>query len=146
MTSQNFSSKCLSLDALKVRVKCGLMALLLHKRCTVWLQTPLAFAIERVDHWVLPLGGRVASEMICSLIFSSRLGFRPLRLRSLSPCIPSATNRFSQALTDGRLIPTFPAVSSWLSPSARHKMIRQRRTILCSAFGRATMDSSSACC
>src|SRR5271156_3594361 len=35
MTSQNFSSKRLSLDSLKVRERCGLISLDAHRRCTL---------------------------------------------------------------------------------------------------------------
>ena len=46
----DLASKFLSLESLKVRLRWGLMSLLLQRICTVWLLTPLARAILRVDH------------------------------------------------------------------------------------------------
>src|SRR3984893_12999936 len=50
MTSQNFSSKRLSLDSLKVRERCGLMSLAAHRRCTLAGDTLAARAIVRQLH------------------------------------------------------------------------------------------------
>src|SRR5438445_114060 len=47
MTSQNFSSNCLSFDSLKVRERCGLMSLAAHSRCTLAAEMPTAPAIGR---------------------------------------------------------------------------------------------------
>src|SRR5271155_5042099 len=51
MTSQNFSSKRLSLDSLKVRERCGLMSLAAHRRCTLAGEIPAARAIVRQPRW-----------------------------------------------------------------------------------------------
>src|SRR5580692_6608957 len=50
MTSQNFSSKRLSLDSLKVRDRCGLMSLAAHRRCTLAGEIAAARAIVRQLH------------------------------------------------------------------------------------------------
>src|SRR5947209_14435596 len=47
MTSQNFSSKRLSFDSLKVRERCGLISLAAHRRCTLAGEIPAARAIVR---------------------------------------------------------------------------------------------------
>src|SRR6266853_2033979 len=54
MTSQNFSSNCLSFDSLKVRERCGLMSLAAHSRCTLAAEMPAARAIVR--HSIAPDG------------------------------------------------------------------------------------------
>src|SRR5437773_3507168 len=50
--SRNFASR----DSLKVRLRCGLILCSCHKRFTVFLLTPCAFAISRQLQWVMPLG------------------------------------------------------------------------------------------
>src|SRR6195256_6438645 len=47
MTSQNFSSNCLSFDSLKGRERCGLMSLATHNRCTLAADMPAARGILR---------------------------------------------------------------------------------------------------
>src|SRR5205823_210992 len=63
MTSQNFSSKRLSFDSLKVRARCGLKSLAAHRRCTLAGEIPAARAIVReldllTNHNQLPQSAR----------------------------------------------------------------------------------------
>src|SRR5207248_1005701 len=51
-TTRNFASR----DSLNVRLRCGLILCSCHKRFTVFLLTPCAFAISRQLQWVMPLG------------------------------------------------------------------------------------------
>src|SRR5438477_100221 len=55
-TSVSFSRNFASRDSLKVRLRCGLILCSCHKRFTVFLLTPCAFAISRQLQWVMPLG------------------------------------------------------------------------------------------
>src|SRR6202011_3825604 len=56
-TSTSFSSKRLSLDSLKVSVRCGCSPRADQMRCTVALLTPCALASDRQLQCVSPSGG-----------------------------------------------------------------------------------------
>ena len=126
-TSQNFRSKCLSLDNLNVRVAWGLMSLALHNRCTVALDTPVAAAMPRTDQRVRFGGGRVAPRTIRSRTFGSMLGLRPPPLGVGQAIQADARKRRSHLITAARLMPSLRAVSAWLRPSARCSTINARR-------------------
>ena len=147
MTSQNFSSKCGSVDSLNVRVTCGLMSFARHNRRTVSFDTPVARAMPRTDQRVRPAGGWVAPRMIRSRTSGPMLGLRPRPPASASPAIPAARKRRSHLMTTGRLTPSARAVAAWLTPSARLSTIAARWCSRCAAVGRCvTASSASRCC
>jgi hypothetical protein len=65
MRSQNFSSKRLSVDSLKVRERCGLMSLAAHRRCTLAGEIPAARAVARQLHRPRWGGGVSACSTAC---------------------------------------------------------------------------------
>ena len=146
MTSQNFLSKFLSWESLKVRVTWGLMAFALQSRCTVAFDTPASCAMVRTDQRVRCAGGRVAPTMIFSRMGGAICSFRPRPLASLSPATPAWRNRCSQWITTRRPTPTFTAVSCWLKPSARLSMIHARRWSRWATEGRLTMARNARRC
>src|SRR5215471_2631038 len=83
MTSQNFFSNCLSLDSLKVRVRCGLMSLAAHKRWTVAFDTPALRAMVRQLHRPSVAGGVTTlsrtTRAACGVLQSGQtVGEKPL--------------------------------------------------------------------
>ena len=122
------------------------MALAAHSRCTVALDTPVALAIERTDQRVRPGGGWVARLTIAAWVSSATLGLRPRPWASARPARPAAPKRRSQSTTTGRLTPTRRAVSAWLKPSARSRMICARRTSRRVAVGRCTSRCNAPRC
>src|SRR5215472_7338361 len=77
MTSQNFVSKCLSLDNLKVRDKCGLMSLAAHRRWTVAFERPVIRAMLRQLHRPSAAGGVTALSSTMRTAAGGREGLRP---------------------------------------------------------------------
>src|SRR5215831_6450119 len=102
------------------------MSLALHSRCTVAFDTPVALAIVRTLQRFRFGGGCVARLRISLWVASAIVGLRPRPLASAKPASPACMKRFSHSTTTGRLTPTRRAVSSWLSPSARCRMICAR--------------------
>ena len=127
ITSQNFFSKFLSFEILNVRVTCGFTALALQSRCTVAFDTSIALAIVRTDHRVRFFGGRVALTMIFSRTCGAIRGLRPRPFASLKPSMPDFRKRCSQCTTTDWRTLTFRAVSVWLNPSARLRIIQALR-------------------
>src|SRR5271169_3395214 len=85
MTSQNFSSKRLSFDSLKVRERCGLMSLAAHSRCTLADDTPAARAIVRQLQRPRCGGGVTACSITCWTAASGSHGLPPRPVRSVNP-------------------------------------------------------------
>src|SRR5207244_12518454 len=77
-TSVSFSRNFASRDSLNVRLRCGLILCSCHKRFTVFLLTPCAFAFSRQLQLVMTLG----------LLFTLAWMLRSLCLFSSSPSSP----------------------------------------------------------
>src|SRR5215469_4494461 len=112
MTSQNFVSKCLSLDNLKVRDRCGLMSLAAHRRWTVAFETPAITAMLRQLHRPRRAGGVTALSSTMRTAAGGREGLRPRPAASSNPARRSASKRWHQWLTVTRDRPTRDAISA----------------------------------
>src|SRR5215469_17277845 len=118
MTSQNFASKCLSLDNLKVRDRCGLMSLAAHRRCTVAFETPAIRAMLRQLHRPCVAGGVTALSSTMRTASGGREGLRPRPAASSNPATRTARKRLDQWLTVTRDTPTRAAIRSCAIPAA----------------------------
>src|SRR6516162_4942763 len=126
MTSQNFFSNCLSLDSLKVRVRCGLMSLAAHKRWTVAFDTPAMRAIVRQLHRPSVAGGVTALSRTTRTASSGTEGLRPRPVASSNPARRLARNRWHQRLTVTRDTPTRAAIWCCEIPAALRTTISAR--------------------
>src|SRR5215469_10963945 len=124
MTSQNFFSNCLSLDSLKVRVRCGLMSLAAHKRWTVAFDTPAMRAIVRQLHRPSVAGGVTALSRTMRTASSGTEGLRPRPVASSNPARLLARNRWHQRLTVTRDTPTRAAIWCCEIPAALRTNLR----------------------
>jgi hypothetical protein len=122
------------------------MSLACHNRCTVAFDTPVAAAIERTLQRRLPAGGRVARLTISRWVAAGRVGLRPRPLASAKPAKPERRKRSSHSATTGRLTPTRRAVSVWLRPAARCKIISARRASRRLVGGRRTSAANALRC
>ncbi|MCY1537154.1 hypothetical protein D9M68_726400 [compost metagenome] len=93
MTSQNFSSKCWSLDSLKVRVRCGLMALAAQIRCTLAGEIPATRAMLRQLQRGCPTGGWVTCSTARLKASAGKDGLRPRPGASINPANRRAWKR-----------------------------------------------------
>src|SRR5215831_3061163 len=118
MTSQNFVSKCLSLDNLKVRDRCGLMSLAAHRRWTVAFETPAIRAMLRQLHRPSVAGGVTALSSTMRTAAGGREGLRPRPAASSNPVRRLARKRWHQWLTVTRDTPTRAAIRSCGIPAA----------------------------
>jgi hypothetical protein len=126
MTSQNFVSKCLSLDNLKVRDRCGLMSLAAHRRCTVAFETPAITAMLRQRHRPSVAGGVTALSSTMRTTSGGSEGLRPRPAASSNPARRLARKRWHQWLTVTRDTPTRAAIPSCGSPAALSTTISAR--------------------
>src|SRR5215469_6357107 len=121
MTSQNFVSKCLSFDNLKVRDRCGLMSLAAHRRWTVAFETPATRAMLRQLHRSSVAGGLTAWSSTMRTDSDDSEGLRPRPAASSNPARRPARKRWHQWLTVTRDTPTRDAIRSLPHPGrAQH--------------------------
>ena len=85
ITSQNFASKCLSLDSLNWRFRCGLMSLAAHSRCTLAFEMPAAAAMVRQLQRPRCAGGLPTVSSTRLTFACESLGLRPRPGASASP-------------------------------------------------------------
>jgi hypothetical protein len=135
ITSQNFSSKCWSVDSLNVSITCGLMSLACQMRCTLSGEIPTSFAIVRTLQCVRGFFGRVAFVMTCCTLCAAIDGRRPRPLSSCKAFRPSRSKRCDHLFTRAALTPSCLATSTWPSPFARRRTIAARRLSRFEALG-----------
>jgi hypothetical protein len=135
-TSISFSSKCRSLDGLKVFTRCGLSPRADQIRCTDAELTSACFAIDRHDQCVSPSGFVCSVKSTISATFSSLIdGLRPRPLAtSPNPTSPSFSNWPRQASTVGRDTPTTSPIPEFDTPSPAKSNTRARCTTRCAAL------------
>jgi hypothetical protein len=110
MTSQNLTSKCGSLESLKILVRCGLRSFLAQSRWTVAFETPRAAAMVRTLQRARRGGGWVTSVRMRRLTSTGMVGLRPLRGRSCKAPSRSRPKRARVLPTALKCRPTWRAI------------------------------------
>ena len=143
MTSQNLVSNCLSLDSLKVRERCGLIAFAAHRRCTLACEIPASRAMVRQLHRARVAGGVTALSNTMRTASGGNNGLRPRPGASPSPASRWAKKRWHQSFTVTRDTPSWAAICPCVRPSAHRKMIsahwRPAPRLSWSAFWRSVL-------
>lgn len=99
--ASSFSAKCLSLESLKVRLRCGFKPCAFQSLPTVESLNPLAAAMVLRLHWVAAGGFSSSVRLItCRLRAAEIVGMRPDRGASMAiPSKPRAAYRSRQRAT-----------------------------------------------
>lgn len=144
--SQNFATKCGSLESLKSRVRCGFKSLARQRRCTVFLERPTARAIVRVDQRARFFGGRTTSVIARRALAGSIVAGRPGRGASSKPASPKSRNRWRQRPTVVGLTWRVCEMRVFSMPCAASRTMRTRRTSFCGDAGALSRRWSSCFC
>src|SRR6266540_6178918 len=125
--SRIFSTNCGSVESLKASLRCGCSENAFQMRCTVEIDTPDAFAIERVLQCVA-WAGIVSSVLVTTsaILSSPILRGAPGRGSSSRPSKRFPANRRRHVPTVSREIPSSSAIAQLLSPSAAKSTISVR--------------------
>ena len=128
--SRTLSTKCGSLESLKVSARCGCRPNAPQMRQIVVCDSPASFAIERSDQWVASAGVVLSVRSITSATFSSSMvRGRPGRGSSNNPSMRSLRNRRRHFPTVRSCTPISAATALLLRPSAQRRIMRQRSDI-----------------
>jgi hypothetical protein len=125
--SRTFSTNSGSFDSLKVSLRCGCRENARQMRCTVEIDKPEAFAIERVLQCVACGGIFSRVAVTTSAILSSPiLRGAPGRASSTSPANRSAAKRLRHNATVTRVTPSCLAIATLVMPLAARSTISAR--------------------